>query len=160
MGRHSHDGVGVAIRLAMQASGTSGNALAKALAAKYGTDAPSRTTIGDYIEGRTSPTIATLRMLASVLGVSVLWLISGDDLTDYAAPVDEAPEPPAPSSIVAAWRVPSDRGVDIYEIVRSDGTVWRWRGEFVSEIDGARLPALGWLQMTPPLTESENAEEV
>ena len=64
------------------------------------------------------------------------------------------------SAIVAAWRVPTVNASDCYEAVRADGSVWRFRGEYWSDAADEMIPASGWFRVAPPLTESENAEEV
>ena len=64
--------------------------------------------------------------------------------------------------IVAAWRVPQNiiPMLDVYEVVRADGSVWRWRDQYWSDVADEMIPASGWFRVAPPLTESENAEEV
>jgi len=70
--------VGGRIREAMALAGFSANALAKVLEDRFGSRAPSRTTIGDYLAGNTSPSAATLLDIATVLRVRAGWLLSGE----------------------------------------------------------------------------------
>ena len=69
---------GSRLRSAMEEKRISARRLAEALEER-GMKAVNRTTIGDYITGRYSPTVELLLDLAAYLGVSPAWLLAGQE---------------------------------------------------------------------------------
>ncbi len=69
--------LGARLRSAMEVKGLSARSLAIALEDR-GLQSVNRTTIGDYLAGRYSPTAALLLDIADVLGVTPGWLLTGE----------------------------------------------------------------------------------
>ncbi|MCO4098785.1 MAG: helix-turn-helix domain-containing protein [Gemmatimonas sp.] len=69
--------IGARLRSTMEDKGLSARSLAIALEER-GLQSVNRTTIGDYLAGRYSPTAALLLDIADVLGVTPGWLLTGE----------------------------------------------------------------------------------
>lgn len=67
------------LRLAREERGLSQNALAQA-------SGIARTTIGYLESGETTPSVATVELLAQALGVSVCWLAYGEGVHEHSQP--------------------------------------------------------------------------